>query len=334
MIQIEKLSASSIQDLDKCEILFFLKYVLGYQDPSGDSACKGTVCHDVLEAIAICEMLKSSGQKTKKYKSFGILRQKYSIETLFDKIFEFHKKQNQHLKWQDKDKEEAWSFLTTSFGHKFFPDQHHEIIQPERYFRLPITKPWAEFSTLEDGEIIKNNLCITGKIDIVFRDDDGVLNYLDYKFGKKPYDWAKYKDYKYEDMFDNIQLCLYYWAIKQLYTEDKVKTHIWYPRTGDCWTYEFTDEQIKKAMDKVKYCFLKLKGVQKPSPTYKSHCNMCYFRKASFEDLGRRDLCINANGSEKFKDIDGKASACDSIVKFFSARSVNQVIENCKKVKK
>ena len=314
--------------------MFFMKYVLGYQDPSGDKAEKGTVCHNVLEAVALCEQLKQRGEKEIENEVFGTLKKKYTIKTLFNKAFKYSKENNPHLKWNQADKDETWEFLATSFGHKFFPDQHKEIIQPEQYFRIPIQEDWARYSYLDsDGELKEDRLMITGKIDIMFRDHDSSLNYLDYKFGAKPMNWNKFKEYKYEDMYENIQLCLYYWAVKQLRPEEDPITHIWYPRAKKLWTYCFTEKQIHTAMSKVKAGFEKLKFANKADPNYGARCNMCYFRRVSFADLGRPELCMPANGTEHFKLVNDKPSVCDNMVKFFSARSVEQIIDNCKKVK-
>jgi len=333
MIPIQRLSASSIEDLDKCELSFFIKYVLNRPDPSGDKAEKGTVCHNVMEAVAISKQLMEKGQKTTKNEIFGTLRQTYDIRKLFKKAFEYSKNTNPHLKWGDADRDETWDFLSTSFGHKFFPDNHKEIIQPEQYFRIEIPYDWARYSYLDDGELKESRLLVSGKIDIMFRDHDNSLNYLDYKFGAKPMNWNRFKEYSYEDMYKNIQLCLYYWAVRQLHPEEHPITHIWYPRANKLWTYHFDEEQINTAMKRVKACFEKLKFAAKPSPNYgQARCNMCYFRKASMTDIGLSQLSMEANGSEHFKLAkDESPCVCDTMVKFFSARSVGQVISACKK---
>ena len=329
MTIIDRFSTSSYNTFDDCQMQWFLTYVLGYSDPSGKAAAKGTMCHSVMEAIAKSKILRQKGQKTTKDEVFGTLKQTYKTSNLIKRAYDYHSAKEKHLTWVSADYKDVIEWANIAIHHPYCPEYHHEIVSVEERFKFPIKAPWA---LLPNGK----RLNISGIVDLVFRDKDGRLNYLDYKFGKEPRNWNTGETYTYDSMRSNIQLGLYYWAVKQLYEGSNPRSHIWYPRTDNLWSYDFNQDESDSAMYKIKLALDKILHMEEPSRNKSWKCTkMCQYGKKSFAQLGKKGLDIKPNGTESFPCAsDGQVVACDAATKFFSRRSLEIVIEACKATKK
>lgn len=330
MILSERLSPSALTTMEMCEMKWFIGYVLNYREPSGEAAVLGTAAHDVMEGITLSKLCRQTGTP-QKHRAFGEVGESYDLDELCDLAYEYHKKDNPLLKWAKKQRTVVFDYVYKTKEHKFFPENHHEIVSPEQYFREEIGEDWAEFTEIEDGKLKKGRLKIAGKIDLVYRDKTGQLHYLDYKFGKRgPWDWAKDKEKTFETMKTDIQLCLYYWAAKRLYPNETPITHIWYVNADTVWTDAFSQKEEDYAMETVERVFARIKSMDKPSTRYGKHCAFCAFKKNNLGNWGRPELDLVAIGSEKFKPIDDKKSCCDTIKYFSEYRSLPVIVENCK----
>lgn len=333
MLTVDRFSASSITTLQGCEMKWFLSYILGYYEPSGNAATIGTAAHDVMEAVAWSKILRQNGEQEKEHKTFGVIHQKYDLEELARKSFEFHKDQNPHLGWREKDFKAVLKNVKIASEHRLFPENHYEVVHPEQYFRIEIPYDWAVYFEERDGKFEERRLKITGKIDIVYRNKKGQLYYLDYKFGQKgPFDWNKWKPKTFETMREDIQLCLYYWAAKQLYDKETPVTQIWYVNTNDIWTDIFTDEQQQYALDVIRGCLNDVKTISEPKTNYSRSCTFCPYKKKSFGEWGAPHLDLPASESDRFDSIGDKKCMCDAMKVFSKHRSIDMILENCKNV--
>lgn len=317
MIKLDKLSPSSISKFSECEMKWFLSYILGYREPSGKAAIKGTASHYVMECIAQAKLLAQNGEKDKSDKVVGKIEAgNYEIDKWIDDAYNhFCLKDNNH-KWEAADKKEVTKGVNKAVQHEFCPANHAEIISPERYFAIPIMEDWAEYYYLDSsGEVASDRLKVNGVIDVVYRDNDGTINYLDYKFGK-PKDWNSGEEKNFFTLQKDVQLCLYYWAIKNLFKEENINTHIWYVHHDKLYSLFFDETHIELAMNKVKEIFLKIKGLYEPKRNICFKCNWCEYKKTSFKQWGRPELDVAASDNDKFGSIDGSKTVCDAMAMF------------------
>lgn len=330
MIKLKKLSASSINTFDSCELKWFLQYTLGYRDPSGKAAVLGTICHYVLECIAKSKLVRQNGLTHMEDEIVGDIKAAYDIQKWTDTIYEYYTKLESHLTFVDKDYREVCLNIKKAQAHKLFPEKHPEIIQPESDFFLPIDKSWAKYSYMNEGEIEGGNIQLNGFIDLVFRDRRGTLNFIDYKFGSSTKDWATDKEKDTAHLIYDTQLCMYYWALRHQFPNEDIVANLWFVKVGKAFTHIFSPDQEVHLMAKVEATIARIKGMQKPQPRYTWKCNMCPFKKTNFESWGRSDLNISHSKmtDPHFGDVDGKGCVCDSTRVFLDYRGLEATIEN------
>lgn len=331
MIQLKKLSASSINSFDACQLKWFIQYVLGYREPSGKAAVLGTICHYVLECIAKSKILRQSGEPSVEDEIVGEIRQTYDLDEWINTIYNYYVDLEKHLVFDDKDYREVRKNIEKAQAHHLFPERHNHIIEPEGGFFLPIDKMWAKFSYLTNGQIEEGNILLNGFIDLIFRDKNGMLNFIDYKFGSSTKDWATDKEKDTSSIIRDTQLCMYYWALRNKFPEEKeIVANLWFVKVGKAFTHIFGEEQERHLMQKVEATVSKIKGMQVPEPRYTWKCKMCPFKKTNFSEWGRSDLDIphyKVKGA-KFDEVDGKACVCDGVKVFVDYRGLVPTIEN------
>jgi ATP-dependent helicase/DNAse subunit B len=329
MIKIRKLSPSSVNTFDMCQMKWFLQYVLGYREPSGKAATIGSCCHYILEIVAQSKILVQDNKKWKKDKVVGRITREYDLDDLCEKAFEYFKKENPHLSLGNKELREVKKNIQISTEHELFPGNHAHIIEPERYFEVPLDFEWAKYKVLEDGELVEKTLYINGIIDLIYQNSDGQYNCLDYKFGRA-YDWAKGYEKDYSNLTEDIQLCLYYYALTKQFPDQEIVINLWYVKAEKLFTLYFGQENIDFAMNKLRDTFDKIKYMDSPMCRYGKHCNFCSFKKTSFADWGSPGLDISHNSSNRFKPINGSSSICDATRNFINYRGLNLTLENVK----
>lgn len=327
MIEIKKLSPSSLSSFKGgCKMQWFLNTVLGYREKASfPITVIGSAGHSVLEAVAQAKQLKDQGKKRKKDKVFGWIKAKYDFDDLINKAWDHHKKENNHLNFPQKETDRLVDFLYKAKKHDWFPENHGKIEFIEKYFSIPIEEEWAK---LPSGEYLR----INGIIDLGFSDETARLHYMDYKFGQlKDFHTGEIKDW--DSLNKDIQLCLYYWAIKQLFPESDPVTHIWYVQFEKPFTFYFDDWHIKHAMDTVREVFEQIKDVERPECRYDwFKCNKCCsFSNKQFVDFGEPQLDMKAKGETKFTLDNGNFSMCDAMNYFFNHRDIGNILENCYK---
>lgn len=330
MIKLKKLSASSINTFDSCELKWFLQYTLGYREPSGKAAVLGTICHYVLECIARSKILRQQGVQSMEDEIVGEIKQTYSIEKWINIIYEHYSKLESHLTFTDKDYREVCLNIEKAQRHPLFPENHSAIIEPEADFFLPINKAWANYSYL-DGENHDNGaIQLNGFIDLVFRDKSGMLNFVDYKFGSSTKDWATDKEKDTAHIIYDTQLCMYYWALRHKYPDEDIVANLWFVKVGKAFTQIFSKTQENHLMAKVEATIAKIRGMQDPQPRYTWKCNMCPFKKTNFASWGRPDLNLAHEKltNPRFDDVEGKACVCDATRVFLSYRGLDATMQN------
>lgn len=330
MIKLKKLSPSSINTFDSCELKWFLQYALGYRDPSGKAAVLGTICHYILECIAKSKIVRQSGLTYIEDEIVGDIKSTYDTQVWIDTIYKHYTKLESHLTFADKDYREVCLNIKKAEAHKLFPEKHREILETESHFMLPVNRAWAKYSYLDNDNIDDGSLQLNGFIDLIFRDKHGTLNFIDYKFGASTKDWATGKEKDTAHIIYDTQLCMYYWALRDKFPGEDIVANLWFVKVGKAFTHIFSDEQESHLMTKVEATVSRIKGMRKPQPQYSWKCNMCPFKKTNFANWDRPELDISHTKmtNPHFGDIDGKACVCDSTKVFLDYRGLEATIEN------
>lgn len=309
MIPIIFARSSSLQSWSTCKMAYYLIYGLGYQTPSGLAAVKGTICHKVLECLAICKKLIQDNEEGENFvcedsEIGNIPFTKIELYTeefvtkLLELAYNHYKTNNSHLEFNDKtDYKFCQNMLDYAFNHNNgqFDPREQNIFQPEIGFVIEIDQPWARFE--HEGEMV--NLCIKGTIDLIIRESENTLMVCDYKSGATRKDFATGKVKNELDFYQDIQLLLYYFAVCHLYPEVKyVIVTILYLQAGGPFTVCFDKSNHDVFLLKLKKIFEEIRSCNNPEPInpWRSdfRCTrLCHFYKTNWPGTETK-MCYHA----------------------------------------
>lgn len=310
-----------------CQQKYYLTYVLGLQDTPNIKTEVGTVVHAVFEILA---GMKHSFQLTGRYEyehpGIGLVKcsktkflKPYTLsDEEVDKINKSRKNKttykdqikvpyknkrygvdnvqeiiNACYKYYSEKSENEWTniqyrdcvnftWMVLDWRNGIFDPRKRNVIFPEYPFDIEIDKDWAK---LPNGE----NLRIKGTIDLVTEIDTGVIEIVDWKTGQR-YNWGKGKEKTYEDLLEDTQLMLYYYAARKSFPEyDSIMFTIFFLRDGGPFTLPFDDDIIPEIEKRIKKTFLDIKNCKKPKMLDRLHkdfrCNkLCGFYKDKIGD--------------------------------------------------
>lgn len=281
--------SSSYNTHSMCEQQFFAEYVLGWRGPSGQKADKGTICHKVLEILAV---LKQGLQDNQQFIEDDILGKlnthTYSLDSIIEKVYKHYSTANSHHKWSTKDYKDChtWVYKALTFNNGMFDPRNCEILQPEQHFDITIKKPWAAYSyDMEDNTKLEGYLAIKGTIDLITKIDDNTLEIVDYKTGKR-LDWATGEEKTQEKLEKDPQLRIYHYAVSNLYPEiDHVIFTIYFINDGGPFSICFDKSDLPKTEDMLRQKFEIVKNTRKPRLTKSWMCSkLCHFGKTTFDN--------------------------------------------------
>lgn len=172
---------------------YFLTYVLGWQQPSGQRADMGTITHAVFETLAICKKrLQQGKRKSMKVTHDPLGDFSFSESELFtdefvykvlNRSFEFYKKHCSHNTFDSKSydfcEKMVWDTLRYNSGQ--FDPRNRTIIDTEPHFDFAIDEPWAKFSFDGPDGKIEGNLAVKGTIDLITELPDRTIEVIDWK---------------------------------------------------------------------------------------------------------------------------------------------------------
>lgn len=316
---------------------WLLQYVIGMREPAGKAATIGTICHYVLECVARAKKLRDIGRKSEQDKIVGRVTVDYDIQDLIDKSYEHFTKKESHINWDHKkDYREVCLNIEKAQRHELFPENHKEIIRTESFFNLAAESPWGEYAYLKDGNIETGNINLVGVIDLIYRDDDGLLNVVDYKFGQ-PKDWNTGEKKSYATIIKDIQLCMYYYAMNKMFPGEDINLNLWFVKHKLVFSDIFGAKQENILLEKIKSCLNQIRSMKEPKTNYSFRCNYCAFKNTSFEDWGRSNLDMDYNKVghlAKFDPVNNKLCVCDASKTFIDYRGLEATINAMSEEKK
>jgi hypothetical protein len=217
---------------------------------------------------------------------------------------------NTDTKYSDK-KDYAFceNAVYSCLGHndgQFDPRKQH-IVAPEKKFDIEIREPWAR--------IFYNNevryLSIKGTMDLIVQIDENTYEYVDYKTGQRK-NWATDEVKTYEKLHDDVQLLLYYYALRKLYPDKNVIMTIFYLRDGGPFSLCFDDHDETKFLKILEKKFVEIKNCVKPRPVSRNRtanqCRYCFFSRNNWKDTDKT-ICQHVDDTVRVYGIENALSS-------------------------
>lgn len=315
--------SSSLGQWDYCQMSYFITYNLGWQQPANKKAQLGTIVHKVLECLAQCKQRLQYGEQpgmriedgelgTIKFTKYKLNTNKF-VSDLLDQSYQYYTTSD---KINNYDLNADYSFCKDmvdaclSYNNGQFDPRKTRIVAPERSFDIEIDEPWAAVEY--NGE--QRKLRIKGTMDLITEASPDTLEYVDYKTGKRV-NWATGQEKTYDKLYDDIQLLLYYYAIRKLYPQyDYVIMTIFFLRDGGPFSlcYEKADEQ--KFLEKLKTKFLDIKNSSSPKPINAARSDfrctrLCHYYKNKWPETDQ-PICNYVENQIKLYGIENTMKTC------------------------
>lgn len=270
-----------------CEQQYFLEYVLGWRGPSNQKADKGTICHKVLELLAIIKQNQQNSESTFNDDIVGLVdTDNYSLDDLIEKTYLYYTQQFSHHKWSDKDFSDckSWVYKAINYNNGMFDPRNRNILCPEQHFDLVIDKPWSKYKYETDDGILEGNLGLKGTIDLITKVDENTLEIVDWKTGKR-LDWATGQEKTHEKLQSDPQLMIYHYAISHLFPQyDYIIVTIYFINDGGPFSIMFDKSDLQRTEDMLKNKFEIIKKNKKPRLHQSWMCGkLCHFGKTTFQ---------------------------------------------------
>ena len=277
---------------------YYLEYGLGWRGDSNKKADKGTIVHKVLEIAAVCKKGAQDGKKIVTDSQIGRVstanyNPKY-LEKIVQRVYKYFTDRIPHHKWTDKDYKDCanWSWKALQYNEGMFDPRNRKVVEAEPHFDFTIEEDWAKYKyELSEGEVLEGNLAIKGTIDLVTDLGDGVYEVIDWKTGRR-LDWATGEEKSQEKLFEDPQLRIYHYAVKNLFPDVKsFLITIYFINDGGAFTVHFQDKDIPKTEEMIKNKFKFIKNTTEPKlirqldPRQSWKCSkLCHQGKSTFEE--------------------------------------------------
>lgn len=285
------LRSSSIGAMHWCEHSHFIGSNLGLRRESGVAASVGSGVHKALELLAKQKQALVAGDisiyEPELAKSF---RADATPDELLEASLQHYSKEAQ---WDDEawDRARKWLHYTLEFNDGRYDPRNLDVVMPEQFFDLEIREPWAWYDyPLPDGNRLKGYLRIKGTVDLLVREQPGLLHYIDWKTGKRV-NWATKREKGTADLRKDPQFLMYYYALRRLYPDDQIYFTVFFTQAGGPFPLCFDDSDIQRALDMLKQQFQLMQGTTSPSlaedtKSQQWKCKRCSYHDEPYKDSG------------------------------------------------
>tara|TARA_Y100000296_G_scaffold85959_1_gene124164 strand:+ start:333 stop:1214 length:882 start_codon:yes stop_codon:yes gene_type:complete len=249
-----------------------------------------------MECLAVCKKrLQGRKTKTMSVTDDAIGEIKFTPKSLYTKTlvakllkrsYEYytencvHKYTNADYRFCEKQVEQALIFNDGQFD-----PRERKIVEAEPQFDILIEEDWAKYKyKMPNGEFATGQLAIKGTIDLVTEVEDGVIEVIDWKTGRR-LNWATGEEKTYEKLIEDPQLLLYNYAISKLFPEyEQAIMSIFYIRDGGPFSMCFDADDQAKFLKMLEKRFKQIKRNDFPQPvsyTRRSFkcTKLCHFYK-------------------------------------------------------
>jgi ATP-dependent helicase/DNAse subunit B len=318
--------SSSYNNYAYCQMQYFITYVLGHQPDSGKKAELGTIVHKVMEALAKLKKyqqdnpkkatltIEDDALKTVSVKKNDFLKSS-TVENLLSRSFDFYTGGSKHtFTKSDKDLclKLVWDTLKYNDGQ--FDPRLRKIVAAEPHFDIPIDEDWAFYEYEVNGQKVKGQLAIKGTIDLVTETEEGIIEVIDWKTGRR-LDWATGEEKTYGKLCSDPQLLLYNYAISKLFPQYKQSImSIFFIKDGGPFSMCFDKADEKRFLEMLKERFLDIKNNEKPQPISPNRENwkctkLCHYCKNNWPGT-ETNMCIYIENSIKTKGMETTIDNC------------------------
>jgi len=302
--------SSSYNNYSFCQMQYFLTYVLGYQTDSGKKAEIGTTVHKVLEVFASLSKFQQDNPRRKYLKinddALGEVKVHVSkfldhffVVQIVDRSFDYYTKRSKN-KFTAGDRKTCenltWSALEYNSGQ--FDPRFRKIVASEPHFDILIEEDWAKYEyKLPNGETVSGNLAIKGTIDLVTETENGIIEVIDWKTGRR-LDWVTGEEKTYEKLMVDPQLLLYNYAISKMFPEyDQSIMTIFYIKDGGPFSMCFDTRDEEKFLGMLKNTFSSIRDNNNPKllSQDRSHwkcTKLCHYFKNNWPGTDK-NMCIH-----------------------------------------
>jgi len=277
------LRSSSMGTFKMCEQKFFLNYVIGLPSPSNLAAVKGSVCHKVLECMALGKLAVQNGEKTYDAEELGILEvdTMWDFDLLLDLSIAMYE-QKEKVEFSKKDRKDCreWTNNELTWTNGAYDPRNLHIVSPEQHFDFEIKEDWARYSYKIGDQTLDGYLGLRGTIDLITLEDEQ-LSIIDHKSGGRK-NWKTFKTKEYEDLEQDIQFLLYYYACSVLYPEyDSILFTVFWMKDGGPFTFLYDRSMLPGIEKRIRGYFEDIKKVQIPKMEIGKQCSFCAYSKIS-----------------------------------------------------
>lgn len=145
------------------------------------------------------------------------------------------------------------------FNDGMFSPVNRNVVMPEQYFEIALEEDWASYEyELPDGRKYSGQLILRGTMDLVTRVGSRMIEYIDWKTGKRRC-WIKDKTKEYEDMQSDFQLRLYHYALCKLYPNDEILMTIYYIQDGGPYSLCYQRSDLPETLQMIRHEFEKIR---------------------------------------------------------------------------
>lgn len=318
--------SSSYNNYEYCQMQYFITYVLGHQSTSGKKAQLGTIVHKVMECLAKC---KKAIQDNPKSKSLSIEddalgKINFTTSSLFTKTF------------VSKMLDMSYEHYTSSCVHSYtgsdlnfckdlvkaaieyndgqFDPRNRKIVAAEPQFDIPIEEDWAKYEYIINGKRVNGRLAIKGTIDLVTEVDDGIIEIIDWKTGKR-LNWATGEEKTYDKLCIDPQLLLYNYATSKLFPDyNQAIMSIFFIKDGGPFSMCFDKNDQKNFLEMLENRFKQIKRNDFPKPISSDRSNfkctkLCHFYKNNWPGTNT-PICNHVENQLKAFGYDDTVEKC------------------------
>lgn len=318
--------SSSYNNYAYCQMQYFITYVLGHQPDSGKKAELGTIVHKVMEVLAKLKKYQQDNPRKATLsieddalKTVSIKKNELLTSTLVDKLlsrsFDFYTGGSKHnFTKGDKDLCLKLVWDTLKYNEGQFDPRLRKIVAAEPHFDIPIDEDWAFYEYEVNGQKVKGQLAIKGTIDLVTETDEGIIEVIDWKTGRR-LDWATGEEKTYGKLCSDPQLLLYNYAISKLFPEYKQSImSIFFIKDGGPFSMCFDKTDEKRFLEMLKDRFLEIKNNEKPQPISQNRENwkctkLCHYCKHNWPETDQ-NMCIYIENSIKTNGMEQTIKDC------------------------
>lgn len=276
--------------VDLCELKGYLDYVLGFGGLQSSLAMtKGSCIHKAFELLGRKQLAERNGlncffepELNKFYNPKNI-----TFETAINDSLVHYIIDKGDLTTNEIPECKKWFYDTIEKYPEYTPIKR-KVKAVEQYFDIPLEFEWAKYEFWVEKEKIEGQLAIRGSMDLILECENG-LEYSDFKTGGSCKEWATGKTKTSESLKDDIQLMLYYYALRKTYPDIKhILMTLLFIRAGGPLTAYFDDSDIPRIENELKKRFERIKSIEKPKNIKKGmdsfKCKWCAYSKERFNN--------------------------------------------------